>query len=393
MDFTRTTSQRALREEYFQAGRDLVRPGAAERDAAGTFDRGLWQRVAATGLLGLHLPGEVGGRGLPPWDAVAAFEGFAAGCEDAGFLVALLAHAGLVQASLSSFGTPEQQMRWLPGLVNGSLIGCFAITEKECGSDVRAIRLSATPEPDGAWRLNGAKWNITNAPVADVCLTFARVAGRVSKPVGAFLTDLRTPGVTRSAPFDLMGHRTTPIGALTFENHRVSPDGVIGDPRRGLRILDFAFGVERVLTGIGIASCLEPVIEECLRYVQEREAFGHPIGEYQYVQGHIVEMAAGMELLRSTAWRAMDALLRGEECSSLASVVKLHAAETFHRATVNAVRVFGNHGYRRGGVIERFCRDGVGILLAGGTSEIHRNIIWRNLKHRPSSGRAVDQAI
>jgi alkylation response protein AidB-like acyl-CoA dehydrogenase len=177
-----------------------------------------------------------------------------------------------------------------------------------------------------------------------------------------------------------MGHRTTPIGALTFEDHHVPAEGVLGDPRHGLRILDFAFGVERVLTGIGIASCLEPVIDECLCYVQEREVFGHPIGDYQYVQGHIVEMVAGMELLRSTAWRAMDALIRGEEYSVLASVVKLHAAETFHKATVNAVRVFGNHGYRRGGVIERFCRDGVGILLAGGTAEIHKNIIWRKLK-------------
>jgi alkylation response protein AidB-like acyl-CoA dehydrogenase len=251
---------------------------------------------------------------------------------------------------------------------------------------VRAIRLSATPDAGGSWRLNGTKWNITNAPVADVCLTFARLTNRLSKPVGAFLTDLRTPGVTRSEPFDLMGHRTTPIGALTYENHHVPGENVLGDPRHGLRILDFAFGVERVLTGIGIASCLEAVIDECLRYVHGREAFGHPIGDYQYVQGHIVEMVTGMELLRGASWRAMDALLRGDDGSLLASVVKLHAAETFHRATVNAVRIFGNHGYRRGSLIERFCRDGVGILLAGGTAEIHKNIIWRKLRQRRKDG-------
>src|SRR6185295_10758722 len=157
MDFTRTTSQRALREEYYQAGRDLVRPGAAARDEAGTFDRDLWRRVASTGLFGLQLPASVGGRALPLWDAVAAFEGFATGCEDAGFLVAVLAHAGLVQATLASFGSPEQQQRWLPGLVDGSLIGCFAITEKECGSDVRAIRMSATPKAGGSWQLSGTK--------------------------------------------------------------------------------------------------------------------------------------------------------------------------------------------------------------------------------------------
>src|SRR6188508_451950 len=118
MDFQWTSSQRALRDEYFQAGRDLVRPNAARRDAEQIFDRELWKQVAATGLLALPIPPAAGGRGLGVWDAVAAFDGFATGCEDAGFLVAVLAHAGLVQATLSVFGTDEQRTKWLPGLAN-----------------------------------------------------------------------------------------------------------------------------------------------------------------------------------------------------------------------------------------------------------------------------------
>ena len=379
MDFTWTAKQKGLRREFYEAARDLVRPDAAARDAGQVFDRALWRRVAQTGLFGLYLPVWAGGRDLLIWDAAAAFEGFAAGCEDIGFLVSLTSHMGLVQSALHTFGTETQLRQWLPGLIDGSLIGCFAVTEHACGSDVRAMKLSAAPHPDDGWILNGAKWNITNAPVADVCCTFGKLIHRAGKPVTAFLADLRRPGVTRSEPFDLMGNRTTPVGSLTFTDYHTPADSVIGETGHGLRVLDFAFTVERIMTGIGIAGCLEPVVQACLSWVDERKAFGKAIGEYQYVQGHIVDIYAGMELVRSVAWRAMDALIRFEECGTLASVVKMTAAEVFHRATSGAMRVFGNHGYRRGHLIERFCRDAGGILFAGGTTEIHKNTIWRRI--------------
>ena len=127
MDFTRTELQESLRREFYTAGRDLVRPGAAARDAGQPFERSLWRAVAQTGLFALHLPAWAGGRALTLPDAAAAFEGFAAGCEDAGFLVSVVAHLGLVQSVLQNFGNDAQQRRWLPGLADGSLIGCFAV--------------------------------------------------------------------------------------------------------------------------------------------------------------------------------------------------------------------------------------------------------------------------
>jgi alkylation response protein AidB-like acyl-CoA dehydrogenase len=295
---------------------------------------------------------------------------------------------GLVQSVLQSFGTEEQQQRWLPGLIDGSLIGCFAITEQGGGSDIRAMQLSAHPDNSGGWRLNGAKWSVTNAPAADVCITFARLPHRAGKPVTAFLADLRQPGATASAPFDLMGNRTTPVGELVFNDYHVPAGGLVGEVGRGLRVLDFAFGMERILTGIGIAGCLDALIHSCMDRVGKRKAFGRPIGDNQYIQGHIVDMFADMELVRSTAWRALDCLVREQDCAALASVVKMTAAEAFHRATVAALRIHGNHGYRRGSTIERLCRDAPGLLLAGGTTEIHKTIIWRNLQRGRGRGTA-----
>ena len=179
-----------------------------------------------------------------------------------------------------------------------------------------------------------------------------------------------------------MGNRTTPVGELVFSDFPASAEALIGAAGRGLRVLSFAFTVERILTGIGIAGCLDTLIDLCEARTRQRSAFGRPIGGFQHVQEHVVEMAAGRELVRSAAWSALHALVRREECSLLASVVKMTSAEVFHRAATAALRIHGNHGYLRGGTIERFCRDSAGILLAGGTSEIHKTIIWRELQRQ-----------
>jgi isovaleryl-CoA dehydrogenase len=377
-----TSQHEALRQRFFAVGRDLVRPGAAARDAGGGWDRELWRQVGATGLFGLHLPPAFGGEGRSIEEAAAAFAGFAAGCEDVGFLVSVVSHVGLVQSSLRYFGSVEQQTRWLPGLIRGELLGCFGITEKHAGSDVRALQLRACPDAAGGWRLEGSKWNITNAPMADLSVVFARLEGQRHPRISAFLVELSKPGARRSAPAELMGNRTTPVGELLFDGAAVTERDLLGGLGRGLRVLDFAFQIERVLTGIAAIGCLESLIEHCLDWTEQREAFGRPIGEFQYVQGHIVEIATSLELIRGTAWRALEALIAGRECGALASVVKMAAAEAFHQAAIGALRLHGSHGYRRGSPIERLCRDAAGILLAGGTAEIHKRIIWQKLRQQ-----------
>ncbi|MBD9426902.1 acyl-CoA/acyl-ACP dehydrogenase [Pseudomonas sp. PDM15] len=370
--------QQDIRAHYLAVGRQLVRPTSAQRDQELGFDRELWRALGSSGLFGVHMPKQYGGQGLGIWEFSAALEGFSEGCQDMGVLVSFVAQVALVQAALISYGSEEQLQRWLPPLISGEKIGCFAITEQGCGSDVRSLKLAARRDGAG-YRLNGMKWNITNAPVADICMTFARLDEAGTNAISCFITETAKPGLVQSAPFELMGNRGTPIGSLSFDEVALDADSLVGTEGQGLRVLYFGFLVERIFTGVSIVGCMQPVIDECMQYSLKREAFGRPISDNQYVQGHIVQAYTQLELLRSVVGRGLTELEHGRDCSTLASIIKMLASEAMHEACLNAMRIHGNYGYRRDFHFERLLRDSIGLFFAGGTSEIHKTVIWANL--------------
>jgi isovaleryl-CoA dehydrogenase len=372
------TEQLNLKSKYYTVGHEIVRPSAAQRDAKINFDRALWKRVGNTGLFGICMPEEYGGAGLGIADFGAALEGFSAGCQDMGILVTLVAQVALVQSALVNYGTKEQCQTWLPELISGEKLACFAITEKGCGSDVRAIT-THVDRTDNGYILNGKKWNITNAPVADICMTFGKVVGKKEKSIACFIFNTHSEGIEQSKPFDLMGNRGTPIGAIDFENVSLMNENRIGREEDGLSVLYFSFLVERVLTGILVSGCIAPLIKESLEYSQKRHAFGKAIGDNQYVQQYIVDIESKLELLKGVIFRALSALEKGKDCSKLASIVKMFSAEIFHESSLSAMRVMGNYGYRRENYYERLLRDAIGLLFAGGTAEIHKRVIWDSM--------------
>ena len=361
------TEQLNLKSKYYTVGQEIVRPSAAERDATVNFDRSLWKKVGNTGLFGLCMPEEYGGAGLGIADFGAALEGFSAGCQDMGVLVTLVAQVAL-----------EQCQTWLPELISGEKLACFAITEKGCGSDVRSIK-TQVDRTDSGYILNGKKWNITNAPVADICMTFGKVVGKQEKSIACFIFNTHSEGIEQSKPFDLMGNRGTPIGSIDFENVALTNENRIGQEEEGLSVLYFSFLVERVLTGILVSGCIAPLIQESVAYSQNRQAFGKAIGDNQYVQQYIVDIESKLELLKGVIFRALSALEKGEDCSKLASIVKMFSAEIFHESSLSAMRVMGNYGYRRENYYERLLRDAIGLLFAGGTAEIHKRVIWDSM--------------
>ena len=176
-----------------------------------------------------------------------------------------------------------------------------------------------------------------------------------------------------------MGNRGTPIGSLNFDEVALDAASLVGSEGQGLRVLYFGFLVERIFTGVSIVGCMQPVIDECLQYSLKREAFGRPISDNQYVQGHIVQAYTQLELLRSVVGRGLTELEQGRDCSTLASIIKMLASEAMHEACLNAMRIHGNYGYRRDHHYERLLRDSIGLFFAGGTSEIHKTVIWANL--------------
>ncbi len=390
MDFAFTEEQQQLHAKFRQIGRDLVSPGARQRDEDAEFDRALWRRLAETGFFGLHMPKEYGGGGRGIWEFAAALEGFAEGCEDFGFLISVAAQVGLAQSAIIGYGNDEQKAYWLPRLISGESIAAFAITERQGGSDVRRIKLQAGRDAAGTLCLDGEKWNITNIPVADVCVLFARFPEAGEKDITAFLAPLSGDKVEMTGPLDLMGNRGTPTGHVRFYQKPVGDSAMLGRPGGGMEVLYFGFLVERVLVGLTVMGYLRPVINEAMAWAMKREAFLKKIADFQYVQERILKMRVNLELLHGIVYRSLWHLSRGEDCTLQASVSKLFAAESLGEATLDAIRVLGNYGYRKECDLERKCREAIGLHMAGGTAEIHKYIIWERMcdeftgRHRES---------
>jgi alkylation response protein AidB-like acyl-CoA dehydrogenase len=355
-----------------------VAPGAAERDRGAGFDRTLWAELARTDFFRLHMPARYGGSGGTLKHFAAALEGFTEGCDDFGFVVAVIAHVGLIQGALLKHGSAAQRQRWLPGMMDGSVIGSFAITEEHAGSDVFNISTTGVPRDGGGVVLTGHKWNITNAPVADLHTVFGRIPSLgKNRDITAFLIAGDSPAVSRTPPLQLMGNRGTPTGHLDIAGHVVQPEEVLGRPGGGVAILRDAFLLERVLAGLAIAAYMRPIIDECVEYVHQREAFGKPIAEYQYVQNRIVSMRTHYELVRTMALRAVDGVARGKNVTVESSIAKMLGANYLVECATDAIKLFGNHGYHTGRSFERKLREAVGTTIAGGTEEIQKNAIWK----------------
>lgn len=373
------TKQLALREKFRIEAAALVRPGAGARDRCGSFDRGVWQALADTGFFRIHTPIEFGGDGGSVADFAAALEGFTEGGDDFGFVVAVIAQVGLFQGALAKYGSEDQKRQWLPRLADGSSIGCFAITESHAGSDVLRIKTQGRLAGDGLIRISGMKWNVTNAPIADVCLVFGRIPELGEKDITAFIAEVKGPHVKRSDALDLMGNRGTPTGHITFDDFSVPERNVLGGLGHGIDVLYYGFLMERVFGGLALAAYMKPIIDDCLDYSVERRAFGKPIGDFQHIQNRIVRMRVNHDLLASLSYRAVAAISANSDCTVEASIIKMFGADALVECTLDAIKVFGNYGYRRERSFERKCREAIGTTIAGGTAEVHKMIIWREM--------------
>ncbi|MBN6040422.1 acyl-CoA dehydrogenase family protein [Amycolatopsis sp. 195334CR] len=377
MKLTWTERQAELRERFAAFGREHLAPGSAERDRTAAFHEQGWKALAAAGFWRVHVPVELGGDGGDLWDHIAAFEGLAHGAGDTGFVLSAAAHAGLLQLLLN-YGTDDQRADLLPGLLSGA-VGATAATEAAGGSHVAAVSTTATRTGDG-YRLTGRKAHITNAPVADVMMILGRVAGLGKHDITLFLVEATQTGVSRGEHEDLVGLRTSPLGPIHLDNVRLPASRVIGTPGDGLKTLYWTLAFDRMLYGIIVAAHLEALIPVALDRALSREAFGAPLAEHQYIQEKIVDMKMAVEASRSLSYTALDALNRREgDFSTLASCAKLLSANGIVRAGLELVQLFGHLGCERGHGIERQLRDAIAFRIAGGTDEMQKKNIFKNL--------------
>jgi isovaleryl-CoA dehydrogenase len=370
--------QRLLRRTVREFARRDVAPRAAALDAAQSFPEESWRQAAELGLLGATAPPEYGGAGLGLAELCIVGEELAAACVSTA--ATILHQADMVVGRLARYADPEQQARWLPGLIDGSTIGCLAMTEPEAGSDVMSMRTGAERVEGGGWRLNGTKTFITNGPVADLALVYARTGAAEARRLALFAIPTDSPGFARGRKFSKMGWRGSPTGELILDDCEVGDEALIGGSGDGRAILLSGLDSERVLLAAESVGLAQGALEAALEYARERRQFGRPIGSFQLIQGKLADMYTETEAARALTWTAAARVTAdGAGARELASAAKLMAGDVTMRVTTEAVQVLGGYGYIDEFPVERFMRDAKLMQIGGGTAEIQRFIIARGL--------------
>lgn len=359
--------------------RDQLGTGIAERDAHGALTpdawRRDWQRCAEYGILGLYFPKQYGGGALDLLTSVAALEGLGAGALDNGLTFGINAQIWAVMETILAFGSEAQKARYLPGLIDGSMVAADALTEHKAGSD--AMSLATTAERvSGGYRLNGSKTLIGLAPVCDVALVFAStMPGNKQWGISAFLVEADDLGFHRTAPQEKLGLRTLPMGGLEFRDCDIPEDRLLGTEGAGLSIFQHSILWERSLIFASHVGAMSRQLDEAVTFAKSREVFGGPIIKHQSVSNRLADMKLRQTTSRLLLYRGAGLLARNQATAADAAEIKLALSEAIVASSIDAFRIHGGQGYLAGNAAERDLRDGFGGVIYAGTSDIQRQII------------------
>ena len=366
------------------ATRELA-PHAARWDRDAEFDPALIGKLGALGFLGMLVPEEFEGQGLDSLTYLVALEEIAAA--DASTAVLMSVHNSLPTQMLLRYGSVAQRARFLVPLARGELLGAFALSEPEAGSDAAALRTQATRDGD-CWVLDGTKSWVSAGGYAGAIIAMARTDTpdhrRGARGISAFIVTPDLPGFRVGKKEDKMGLRASSTVELVFDQMRVPADRLLGDEGHG-----FPYAVQSLEHGrLGIAAqaigIARAALEHSVAYARERSQFGKPISEFQGIQFKLADMAVRLNAARALLHATAAAKDRGIAVGAQASMCKLLASETAMWVTTQAVQVFGGYGYMKDYPVERLFRDAKVTEIYEGTSEIQRVIISRALtSHQP----------
>ncbi|QTD96688.1 acyl-CoA dehydrogenase family protein [Streptomyces cyanogenus] len=376
MDFDLTNDQRKACAALREAARDLFDEAAAA--PAEYRDRDAWRSAAGLGMAGLCLPREFGGGGLGALDTALRLEAFGAGCADTGLVFALAAHLLACAVPVSAFASDATRKDLLPGMSSAELIAANAMTEDEAGSDVGRLATTAVLDGD-AYVLDGVKSFASNAPIADVFVTYATTDTSLGfLGISAFAVPRDLPGITVSAPMAKMGLHGCAAGRVEFHGCRVPARLRLGAEGQGSAVFQYSMGWERACLPALYLGVMEEQLERCVAHARTRRQFGHPIAEFQAVSHRLAAMRQRLEGARWLLYRACWLLDRDrEEQVAAAALAKTAVSEAAVANSLDAVQVFGGSGYLAATGIERNLRDSVPAAIFSGTTEMQREILVR----------------
>jgi alkylation response protein AidB-like acyl-CoA dehydrogenase len=357
-----------------------IAPNVEAWDRDAHFDRSLVAKLGELGFLGMLIPEEYDGLGVETLTYLLALEEIAA--VDASAAVLMSVHNSLPTQMILRWGTNEQKQRFLRPMARGEMLGAFALSEPDAGSDAAALRAQATRDGDD-WILDGTKSWVTSGSHADVILVMARTdtAGdrKGARGIGAFIITPDLPGFSVGKKEDKMGLRSSPTVQLIFDGMRVPATNLLGEPSQGfiyaMQSLDNGrLGISAQSVGIARAA-----LEAAVTYAAERRQFGKAIREFEAIQFKLADMATRIAAARALLHAAATAKDRGEAITQFSSMSKLFSSETAMYVTTEAIQIFGGYGYIKEYPVERLFRDAKVTEIYEGTSEIQRIVIARGL--------------
>ncbi len=368
-DMIRVTAQNFAQDE--------IAPRAAEIDRSNQFPRDLWPKMGALGLHGITVEEEYGGSGLGYLEHCVALEEVSRASASVGLSYG--AHSNLCVNQIRRNGTAEQKRKYLPKLISGEHVGALAMSEPGAGSDVVSMKTRAEKRGD-RYVLNGSKMWITNGPVAETIVVYAKTDPNAgTRGITAFLIEKDMKGFKPAQKLDKLGMRGSDTSELVFEDCEVPEENVLGDLGRGVNVLMSGLDYERVVLAAGPLGIMRAALDVVIPYVHDRKQFGQPIGTFQLVQGKLADMYVMMNACKSYVYSVAKACDRGETTREDAAGAILLSAEQATKIALDAIQLLGGNGYINDYATGRLLRDAKLYEIGAGTSEIRRMLIGREL--------------
>jgi isovaleryl-CoA dehydrogenase len=367
----------AIRDTVRDFSANEIAPRAAEIDRSNMFPRDLWPKLGALGLHGITVEEEYGGAGLGYLEHCVAMEEISRASASVGLSYG--AHSNLCVNQIRRNGSETQKRKYLPGLISGEHVGALAMSEPGAGSDVVSMKTRAEKKGD-RYILNGGKMWITNGPVAETLVVYAKTdpaAG--ARGMSAFIVEKGMKGFSTAQKLDKLGMRGSDTCELVFQDCEVPEDNLLGKVGQGVNVLMSGLDYERAVLAAGPLGIMQACMDVVMPYVHERKQFGEPIGTFQLVQGKVADMYVTMNAARAYVYAVAKACDRGETTREDAAGAILYAAERATQCALDAIQLLGGNGYINDYATGRLLRDAKLYEIGAGTSEIRRMLIGREL--------------
>ena len=377
LDFGLGSDIDMLRDTVRAFAQNKIAPQAAEIDRANSFPRELWPQLGELGLLGITVEEELGGAGLGYLAHCVAMEEISRASAAVGLSYG--AHSNLCVNQIRRNGSDEQRRRYLPKLMSGEHVGALAMSESGAGSDVVSMRARADKKGD-RYILNGAKMWITNGPVADTLVVYAKTDSAAgARGITAFIVENTLKGFSTGQKLDKLGMRGSDTSEIVFQDCEVPADNVLGVVGKGVDVLMSGLDYERAVLAAGPVGVMQACLDLVIPYVHQRSQFGQPIGQFQLIQAKLADMYVSLNASKSYVYAVARACDRGETTREDAAGAILYAAERATWMALETIQCLGGNGYINDFPAGRLLRDAKLYEIGAGTSEIRRMLIGREI--------------